>query len=322
MDKQDWIFIMTAYNVGQFGRFLKGVIGFLFITCAMALQAQGTARDFDHLKTGFALSGVHSTARCESCHVDGVFKGAPKDCFSCHTSGMRFAKNNVVKPQIHVPTQLVCETCHSTKTFIGAKFNHSGVVTGTCSSCHNGGMAPGKVAGHVLTQASCDSCHKTSAWLPASNVDHSNFTPATNCSYCHNSSKATGKNPGHIPTVANCTSCHSVSGWKPTKWNHTQSVVANQCSTCHSGANPPADGPPSNHIPYKALTSGNCDSCHRTGYSTWTPAKFHANVSVLTGCATCHATGTFGLTVKPNNTTHAGVTVCETCHKSTGSWSG
>ena len=30
--------------------------------------------EFDHLKTGFALTGAHQNQRCESCHQAGVFK--------------------------------------------------------------------------------------------------------------------------------------------------------------------------------------------------------------------------------------------------------
>jgi hypothetical protein len=61
-------------------------------------------------------------------------------------------------------------------------------------------------------------------------------------------------------------------------------------------------------------------SCHTSGYTTWIPGRFHANVSVITGCASCHATAAFGLTAKPATSTHTGVTVCETCHKSTSNW--
>ncbi|PKO59677.1 MAG: hypothetical protein CVU24_14795, partial [Betaproteobacteria bacterium HGW-Betaproteobacteria-18] len=75
-------------------------------------------------------------------------------------------------------------------------------------------------------------------------------------------------------------------------------------------------GKNASHIP----TTANCTTCHKST-SSWTPASFHANVSVVTGCASCHATTAYGLTAKPNTTTHSGVTVCETCHKSTSNWS-
>ena len=100
---------------------------------AFSALAQSSTKNFDHLKTGFPLTGVHTNERCESCHVKGVFKGTPKDCVSCHTSGLSLARNNVVKTPQHIPTTAACETCHSTQNFTTVVFNHSGVVAGTCA---------------------------------------------------------------------------------------------------------------------------------------------------------------------------------------------
>src|SRR3990172_3587597 len=33
---------------------------------------------FDHVKTGFPLTGAHVTLPCETCHIQGTFKGTPK----------------------------------------------------------------------------------------------------------------------------------------------------------------------------------------------------------------------------------------------------
>ena len=55
------------------------IAGLLLGTAAWAQPAQFIGRDFDHLRTGFALSGAHTNARCESCHLGGVFKGTPRD---------------------------------------------------------------------------------------------------------------------------------------------------------------------------------------------------------------------------------------------------
>ena len=292
---------------------------------ALAQGAPAT-RSFEHIKTGFALTGQHANERCESCHINGVFKGTPRDCASCHTSGTRWSRNNVVKGQNHFPTQQACDTCHGTQSYSGAKFNHVGVSAGSCTSCHNGAMAPGKNSGHIQTTASCDSCHKTSGWTPASGFDHTGVTPGS-CATCHNGSRATGKSATHVPVgTQSCDACHRTGGaWKPSSFNHTQLAVANQCSSCHSGGFPPADGRNANHIPYQALAGaaiGNCDSCHKGGFASWTPARFHASVSVSTQCASCH-TGSFARAVgKPNTAIHNGVTVCESCHKSTASWAG
>ena len=295
---------------------LGWVVALLFAFTSLQAAAQTSVRDFDHLKTGYALTGVHVSQRCESCHVNGIFRGTPKDCVSCHTMGQRLARANTVKPAMHVKTDLGCEACHNTKSFGGAKFNHAGVADGSCASCHTGATAPGKPATHIPTQASCDACHNTTAWLPAKKIDHSGFTSATNCASCHDGKLATGKAATHIPAGSlNCLSCHTTTSWKPSNFNHTQVTVANQCSTCHSGSFPPARGKSATHTPFDKLSGvaiANCDTCHKGGTTSWTPSKFHANVSVSNQCATCHA--------KP--TQHPATdNTCESCHKTSG-WAG
>jgi len=283
-------------------------------------------KNFDHLKTGFALTGSHAQTRCESCHQNGIFKGTPRDCASCHVSGMRFARGNLVMPQQHLQTQQSCDTCHTTKTFVGARFNHTGVVPGTCASCHNGNASAGKPRDHIPTSASCDTCHRTTAWSPAANFDHSGVVPGT-CQTCHGAGKATGKPTQHMPTNAgqSCDDCHKTfSGWRPTAWNHTQMPVTAQCATCHSGGYPPADGRPGNHIPYASIAaaaSANCDTCHKGSTTTWANGRFHNNVAVTGSCASCH-TGSFMSAVgKPGTPVHNGVTNCESCHNTAG-WAG
>ena len=303
------------------------LLALLLSIASTPLLAQSPIRNFDHTKTGFQLSGVHSSQRCESCHINGIFKGTPRDCVSCHAAGNRQAIQNVVKPPQHIPTQLNCDSCHSTVTFSGARFNHMGVSPSTpCSSCHNGMTASGKPAGHIVTAGNCGDCHRTTAWLPAAKPDHSTFTAATNCASCHNGTNAIGKPGNHMPTTLNCIACHSPMGatFTPNSWNHTQQPVTAQCATCHTGSYLSGLGKPSNHIPYQVLTGvaiANCDSCHKAGFSTWFPGTFHNNVSISTQCATCHLTGVYGLTSKPNTAIHATVTGnCENCHKTTSAW--
>ncbi len=194
---------MRSSGASIFVRVVRVLLVLLCVTVGANLRAQNQTGRFDHLTTGFALTGTHSSARCESCHVAGVLKGTPRDCASCHTSGLRLARNNVVKPQQHLVTALGCDSCHSTKVFTGAKFNHAGVVAGACFTCHNGSTATGKPSTHTVTQASCDSCHKPVAWLPATRMDHAGFSSATVCASCHDGTKATGKNGNHVSTSVN-----------------------------------------------------------------------------------------------------------------------
>ncbi|HEX5355577.1 MAG TPA: cytochrome c3 family protein [Aquabacterium sp.] len=308
----------------------------LLVMCVMLGVVPGRAEaqsatnsKFEHFKTGFPLNGAHATQRCESCHSNGIFKGTPKDCQTCHTQGSRLARSNVVMPPTHIPTNSStqgCDSCHGTQSFSNPRFSHTtGIPPGTaCQTCHDGVRAQGKSGNHIATRATCDSCHTTRNWNGAK-PDHSGFHSGTNCASCHNGATASGKTSNHIPVTANCFSCHSVNSWKPSSWNHTQAQVAGACSTCHSGSFAPADGKPANHIPYQSLAGvsiSNCDSCHKNGFSSWNPGRFHANVNIVGQCASCHLTSAFGLTSKPNSPVHSGVTgSCESCH-STAGWAG
>lgn len=303
------------------------VVACLAVATGLAFAQTGVPKNFDHLKTGYQLTGAHVQTRCEACHLNGIFKGTPRDCASCHVAGALYARGNVVRPPNHVTTTLACSACHNTKTYIGATFNHQGVATGSCQSCHNGSNASGKPANHLQTSAACDSCHRVSAWVPALKFDHTGVVAGT-CTSCHGAGRATGKSPTHMPTGANqsCDDCHKTfTGWRPTAWNHTQVVVAGQCASCHSGAFPPADGRPSNHVPFNAVAAAataNCDACHKGSFVSWANGRFHANFTVTSGCATCHSGGFLSATGKPNTAIHNGVTNCESCHTSTSAWSG
>ena len=52
--------------------------------CAPPPAGAAEAAAFDHLTTGFELTGAHRDVRCESCHADGVFKATPRACAACH----------------------------------------------------------------------------------------------------------------------------------------------------------------------------------------------------------------------------------------------
>ncbi|MEY4753547.1 MAG: hypothetical protein RJA44_1222, partial [Pseudomonadota bacterium] len=292
-----------------------------------------TGKTQTHIPTG--------AATCLSCHSTSGWKPTKwshtqvtvtGQCATCHSGSYPPADG---KTATHIPYTGVagvgsasCDSCHKSgySAWAPARFHGSYSVTAQCATCHTGSYAPavGKPNTPIHTGVTtCESCHKSTATWIGAKVDHSTFTVATNCASCHNGSTATGKPQTHIPTgAATCLSCHSTSAWKPTKWNHTQVTVTAQCATCHSGSYPPADGKPATHIPYTGVAgvgNASCDSCHKSGYTLWTPARFHSNYSVTAQCATCHS-GSYGITSKPNTPVHTGVTTCETCHRSTASW--
>src|SRR5689334_9702278 len=70
---------------------------------------------YDHLSTGFELDGLHRDLPCESCHLNAIFKGTPRDCGTCHITGSRF--NATPKTTNHIPSTNNCAACHNTISF-------------------------------------------------------------------------------------------------------------------------------------------------------------------------------------------------------------
>ena len=208
---------------------------------------------FDHTKTGFALIGQHAAARCETCHINGIFKGTPRQCSGCHVDGNRM--NAPAKPSNHIKTTAKCETCHtSTASFKGAAMSHTGITTG-CASCHNGTTAKGKSTNHISTTATCETCHSSTTSFKGGKMNHTGIT--TGCASCHNGTTAKGKSTNHIATTATCETCHkSTTSFAGTVFNHT-GVAVGSCATCHGKT---STGKPATHIP----TTASCDLCHRT----------------------------------------------------------
>jgi hypothetical protein len=288
---------------------------------AMGALAQQPPADFDHLRTGFPLTERHAQARCESCHHNGIFQGTPRDCASCHRAGMRLARGNVVLPARHVPlssSQQGCDSCHSTRTFAGARFSHSGVAPGSCTSCHNGMFATGKPAAHIPTSGPCESCHRsTSTWLAVSG-GHSaaNAVGTGSCDGCHNGVNARGKHPTHIAVpagIAKCDSCHrsQASFTVAVRMDHA-AVATTACASCHNGTS--ATGKPPTHV----ATTAACDGCHRST-TTWaavTGAHTAANAVGTGTCDSCHN----GTSAKGKHAGHVPVTTalakCDGCHRS------
>jgi hypothetical protein len=255
-----------------------------------ALAQRGPAGSFDHLRTGFPLTGAHAVTPCENCHLRGQFAGTPKDCAFCHRAGSGIAAT--VMPIRHIPTAEPCDNCHrSAISWTVAHFSHVSVAPGTCFSCHNGTTASGKPANHIMTTASCDVCHRTSAWLPAG-FNHVGVAPGT-CNTCHNGSTATGQPGGHMVTSRSCDSCHTTAAWLPVRYTHLSpdwkphgSFVT--CYMCHTTKTESATW---TYGAYKP----NCAGCHAGQFTpgphvkTRTPSTIYYTVSELQDCSgSCH----------------------------------
>lgn len=269
--------LLTALRLAPFAVLLLGLL---------PGQAQTPGDRFSHSATRFPLTGAHEVARCESCHVQGVFRGLPTQCSVCHARASRTPTATPMPPN-HVATTQPCELCHTTSTFAGARFRHVGIAPGSCMSCHNGTVASGKSPNHMVTSASCDSCHRTTAWLPAA-FNHANVAPGT-CASCHNGTQATGKPANHVVTSASCDSCHRTTAWIPATFSHAN-VAPGTCGSCHNGTQ--ARGKSTTHM----VTTRACDSCHRT--TAWIPATYthltpaYKPHSASVTCLSCHKSNT------------------------------
>ncbi|MGZ4815677.1 MAG: hypothetical protein ACXVZV_09725 [Terriglobales bacterium] len=289
---------------------------------------------FDHARFAhFALTGVHATLDCRSCHVNGNFKGISADCYSCHAKEY----NSTIDPN-HVKAGFPhdCGTCHSTSTWLGAKFDHSltkfpltgmhaqitcaqchvnGKFTGTptdCASCHinnyNQTTNPNHKAANIPTD--CSLCHTTVDWTGAK-FDHNKYTkfPLTGlhanvaCASCHVGGKYTG-------TPTDCASCHMKDYNGTTNPNHKTAGLPTTCAVCHStaGWQPATFDHSKTKFPLTGLhTTVQCAQCHVNGNYTTLP----------TDCGSCHMKD-YNATTNPNHKASGFPTDCSICHTTKG----
>ena len=202
-------------------------------------EFEALGEKFDHLTTGYELSGEHVYVDCGECHVGGVFETLPKQCDACH--------DNVIAsgtPTIHVETNRSCDTCHTTAGFIATAIMDHSINEGPCASCHTGITAEGKSATHLLTTDICEGCHTTNYWSPVTNVDHDQVLGT--CVSCHspNGIANTSKGTNHMPTSDICEVCHVEIGviWTPVDTVDHGHVIG-ACSFCHDGVIAQGKGP-------------------------------------------------------------------------------
>ena len=100
---------------GTSGRRLRAALAVLLLLCCAQLPgapaSAATRPAFDHFSTGFELVGQHRDVACDACHVNGIFKGTPHDCASCHVPGARVGAS--AKPANHILSGNDCSQCHT-----------------------------------------------------------------------------------------------------------------------------------------------------------------------------------------------------------------
>lgn len=140
-------------------------------SCLNCHDGHGRLVNFDH-DTVFVLAGAHVTATCESCHVNQIFEGTPRECVACHE-----------EPEIHAGQfGLDCERCHTE-----VAWSPAGLTQHTFPLDHGG---EGKIA--------CETCHTTT------------YTAYT-CYNCHEHDPAETREIHHdegIFEFENCVECH------------------------------------------------------------------------------------------------------------------
>lgn len=185
--------------------------------CHTTISWEGAS--FDHSLAAFQLEGEHAKVSCEKCHQDGVYRGTPSDCYSCHRQEdehegrfgtdcaachnpfdweeAAFDHNLSDFPLTGAHVEVACEACHTTGQFAG--------LSTQCAVCHEDPQF------HLSAfSASCADCHSTAAWIPASfNLSHpqprvdEEGTGAshgyTTCRTCH---------PSTVRSYT-CLACHS-----------------------------------------------------------------------------------------------------------------
>jgi hypothetical protein len=277
------------------------------------------ASQFDHSKTKYPLTGLHSKVSCEKCHVPagpshtaqftGLKFGACVDCHtdphrgefkttceSCHnTSGWQnvtmsdeFDHSKTKFPLLGAHIKVGCDSCH-----VGGDF-HKAIAFGLCDDCHK----PDPHKGQFLLRASkgeCAECHTVNAWKPSLFGVKEHAVTAY---------PLLGKH-----TDVECAKCH-----KPAGADTLFKVKFGQCQDCHQDAH--------NGQFAKAPFLNRCESCHTVidfRRSRFTIAMHKTTRFPLEGahavipCIECHKAGAEGR-VDTKLSFHFEDQSCAACH--------
>ena len=297
----------------------KGQLGSECTKCHN-VESWKAAKNFDHSKTKYPLTGLHVKVPCEKCHKPDTPGGAARyqnmkfdTCSACHTDPHKGSFKKI------------CETCHTTsswKTLLpGFDFDHSKTKY----------PLVGKHA-----QVACDSCHL--------NGDFKKPLPFVNCSDCHKPDPHQGQFEKR-EKKGECSECHNVEGWKPSLFGVKQHDSSGyplkgmhtkvECVKCHIAAgkdtvykvkfeacNNCHKDPHDNQFA-AAPYNNRCEPCHTVvdfHRATFTIAKHKSTRFPLVGahvavpCADCHKQGAAGRSDKVLPF-HFEDRNCTSCHK-------
>jgi hypothetical protein len=310
------------------------------------------AKQFDHSKTKYPLTGMHAQVACEKCHFPSgpdktvKFTGIKFDaCIDCHTDPHKGAFKGT------------CESCHTTaswkKVNASMQFDHSKTkypllgmhIKVGCSDCHAGGdfkkplpfaqcancHAPDPHKGQFQARASkgeCAECHTVDGWKPSlfgvkehatSHYALEGKHAAVACEKCHSPA---GKDTVYKVKFAACTDCHQDAHDK----QFAAAPYQNRCEDCHTVKDfhrstfTIAKHKNTRFVLAGAHVAVACAECHKAGLGGRTDKilPFHFEDSTCTACHTDPHKGEFKerMAQKRADGTALG---CEACH-STRSW--
>ena len=296
-----------------------------------------------HNATAFRLDGQHQSVACESCHVNGQYKGTPNTCYDCH-----WVRRKDDRYQTRLGTQ--CEQCHRPTSWTAVRWNHSGQAgvalnadhrqiaceschrnatfrasSVTCVQCHQKDFVATKSPNHQAAgfPANCDSCHKPSdsTWRNTGTgaFSHNAVYPlvgthaTVSCQVCHKNNLYKGR-------PRDCVGCHQADYNKTQSPNHLAAGFPLSCDACHRATDPAFKGSGAatsfNHNSVFALVGQHgtleCVTCHKNSVFKGTPRD----------CVGCHQAD-YAATRNPNHLTAGFGTTCETCHRPTDpQWAG
>lgn len=284
------------------------------------------AKEFDHDRAPFRLTGRHQSV----------------DCAQCHQTTPRGDRPPVVRYEGVTADR--CTDCHQDQ--------HEGAMPGRCERCHNTGgwtrVDRGQVErsfDHATTgfsleghhaQAPCASCHdrRVVASEPTVSIAFQAGTEARafprprlgddGCLACHvdlHRGEFTARTDG-----GNCQACHGEDAWLPSAFDaarhdrETSFVLKGAhlvvpCSGCHEAMAP--DDRPASSAPDFHLAASTCLDCHQQ-------RNPHGTQFEGRSCSACHNTTSFRIesfdhdaTRFPLDGAHRRAS-CDACHKATG----
>jgi len=290
---------------------------------------------FDHTSSRFPLTGRHTTAGCQNCHVGGTYTGTSSACSSCHSADY---SNTRTPDHRTAGFSLDCSICHTPNQWKGAVFDHGNTrfqlsgahTTVACQTCHAGNIYRG-------TSTACSSCHSAD-YGKTTSPDHTAAGFSLDCTLCHTTTQWKGAKFDHNATKFPLTNGHATAACLQCHATGTYRGTSTACAACHTADYNKTDNP--NHV--SAGFSQDCTLCHST--VQWKGARFdHGSTKFpLTGghmtvaCQQCHSSGIyrgtspacaschlsdFNKTSDPSHTSAGFSQDCTLCH-TTAQWEG